>query len=53
MWKHLRCQQLDVVPRATLVVSNKRGVLTIVFERGVQQKFSMVAVKHDLRPTGK
>ena len=34
MWKHLRCQQLDEVSRATLVVSNNRGVLTIVFERG-------------------
>ena len=34
LWKHLRCQQLDEVSRATLVVSNNRGVLTIVFERG-------------------
>ena len=53
MWKHLRCQQLDVVPRATLVFSNKRGVLTIVFESGAWRTFSMVAVKHDLRTTDK
>ena len=33
MWKHLRCQQLDEVSRATLVVFNKRGVLTIALER--------------------
>jgi hypothetical protein len=41
MWKkHLRCQQLDEVSRATLVVFYKRGVLITASGRGAQRPFS-------------
>ena len=53
MWELLRCLQLDEVSRATLVVSYKRGVLTIALGRGAKRTYSMVAVKLDLRTTGK
>ena len=53
MWEHLRCQQLDEVSRAALVVSYKRGVLATASGSGAQRTFSMVVVKHDLRTTGK
>ena len=53
LWKHLRGQQLDEVSRATLVVSYKRGVLTMALGRGVQRTVSMVAVEHELRTTVK
>ena len=54
MWRLLRCcLQLDEVSRATLVVSYKRGVLTIALGRGAKRTYSMVAVKLDLRTTGK
>ena len=53
MWKLLRCLQLDKVSRATLVVSYKRGVLTMALGRGAQRTVSMVAVEHELRTTVK
>ena len=53
MWKHLRCQQLDEVARASLVVSYKRGILTMTLGRGAQRTVSMVAVEHELETTGK
>ena len=53
MWKHLRCQQLDEVSRATLVVSYKRGVLAMALGRGAQRTVSIAAVEHELRTTGK
>ena len=51
--KHLRGLQLDEVSRATLVVSYKRGVLTMALGRGAQRTVSMVDVEHELRTTVK